>query len=231
MTYPITDFVEVDEQRLIIRIINPKKRKRNYYLMAPSKDILDVVVQKFEEILELHSVSKEEGKDDALEEVGNADEFAGEDHTSLVEFPEGASRVSQFFFIVLFPFRFLMHWTVPDVQIFDNEGNPISKLSTAFIAVGMCLLWLVVGSYAMVSSLEKLADLMDVPPAVVGVTVSAAGTSLPNYVASRIAAEKGFGVSILERELATRRPFCFNFLNHSLFMISQNMAVSNAFGR
>lgn len=60
----------------------------------------------------------------------------------------------------------------------------------------MCLVWLVVGSLAMVSSLEQLADLMDVPPAVVGVTVSAAGTSLPNYVASKIAAEKGFGVSI-----------------------------------
>ena len=45
-------------------------------------------------------------------------------------------------------------------------------------------------------------DMMNIPDAVIGVTVSAAGTSLPNYVASKIAAEKGFG----------------------------NMAVSNAFG-
>ena len=44
--------------------------------------------------------------------------------------------------------------------------------------------------------------MMNIPDAVIGVTVSAAGTSLPNYVASKIAAEKGFG----------------------------NMAVSNAFG-
>ena len=54
----------------------------------------------------------------------------------------------------------------------------------------------------MVASLESLAKLMNVPNAVVGVTVSAAGTSLPNYIASKIAAEKGLG----------------------------NQAVSNAFG-
>lgn len=45
-------------------------------------------------------------------------------------------------------------------------------------------------------------DLMNIPTAVIGFTVSAAGTSLPNYVASKVAAQKGFG----------------------------NMAVSNAFG-
>jgi Ca2+/Na+ antiporter len=43
---------------------------------------------------------------------------------------------------------------------------------------------------------------MDIPDAVIGFTVSAAGTSLPNYVASKVAAENGFG----------------------------NQAVSNAFG-
>jgi Ca2+/Na+ antiporter len=54
----------------------------------------------------------------------------------------------------------------------------------------------------MVASLEALAELMDIPDAVVGFTVSAAGTSLPNYVASKVSAENGFG----------------------------NQAVSNAFG-
>lgn len=54
----------------------------------------------------------------------------------------------------------------------------------------------------MVASLESLAELMDIPDAVIGFTVSAAGTSLPNYVASKVAAENGFG----------------------------NQAVSNAFG-
>lgn len=54
----------------------------------------------------------------------------------------------------------------------------------------------------MVASLEALAELMNIPDAVIGFTISAAGTSLPNYVASKVAAENGFG----------------------------NQAVSNAFG-
>ena len=54
----------------------------------------------------------------------------------------------------------------------------------------------------MVASLEGLAELLDIPDAVVGATLSAAGTSLPNYVASQVAARQGFG----------------------------NQAVSNAFG-
>eukprot|EP00804_Cyclotella_cryptica_P014974 CCRYP_000587-RA/>CCRYP_000587-RA protein AED:0.06 eAED:0.06 QI:295/0.5/0.66/1/1/1/3/2692/665 len=49
------------------------------------------------------------------------------------------------------------------------------------------------GSYAMVSSLESLAELIGISNAIMGVTLSAAGTSLPAYIASRIAAEKGFG--------------------------------------
>jgi Ca2+/Na+ antiporter len=45
----------------------------------------------------------------------------------------------------------------------------------------------------MVASLENLAKEMGISNAVMGVTLSAAGTSLPAYIASRIAAEKGFG--------------------------------------
>jgi Ca2+/Na+ antiporter len=117
----------------------------------------------------------------------------------MIELPTGSTAVGLFFFYFLYPFRWLIHWTM---RIMDSERNPIAKLSTAYASVFACLCWLVIGSYAMVASLERLAELMNIPAALVGVTVSAAGTSLPNYVASRIAAERGFG----------------------------NMAVSNAFG-
>jgi Ca2+/Na+ antiporter len=45
----------------------------------------------------------------------------------------------------------------------------------------------------MVTSLEHLAEQIGISDAIMGVTLSAAGTSLPAYIASRIAAEKGFG--------------------------------------
>lgn len=45
----------------------------------------------------------------------------------------------------------------------------------------------------MVTSLESLAQRIGISNEVMGVTLSAAGTSLPAYIASRIAAERGFG--------------------------------------
>lgn len=199
VVYPWFEQVDIDESRMIIRIVNPKENRRNYYLMAPSREIMDAVVKKLEEILELRSAATEEDKKEAeteaLEVLG--DDFHDEAEVSLIEYPTGSSAMVKFFFIFLYPFRFLMHWTVPDVKSTDGNGMPTAKLSTAYLNVFMCLVWLVIGSYAMVSSLEHLADMMKVPTAVVGVTVSAAGTSLPNYVASKIAAEKGFGVSIV----------------------------------
>lgn len=124
------------------------------------------------------------------------DVVANDAHPSLVEFPWGGSLLEITFHVLLFPIKGLMHLTIPDVRYFDSEGNPKGGLCMAFLAITMCLIWLIAGSYAMVTSLEDLAELMDIPDAVIGVTVSAAGTSLPNYVASKVAAQQGFGVSI-----------------------------------
>lgn len=120
----------------------------------------------------------------------------------LTEFPVDASLLGMLAHCFLFPLKVLMHYTVPDVRVLSAQGHPQASISTAFGATAACLLWLIVGSYAMVASLEELASLLDIPDSVIGFTVSAAGTSLPNYVASKVAAQQGFG----------------------------NMAVSNAFG-
>ena len=123
-------------------------------------------------------------------------EFDGSDpHGELTEFPADGSSLEIIFFLLLFPLRFLMHWTINDVRTLDETGNPTATIGKAYLASVGSLIWLIVGSYAMVASLENLAELMDIPDAVIGVTVSAAGTSLPNYVASKVAAQNGFGVS------------------------------------
>jgi Ca2+/Na+ antiporter len=197
MTYPPFREVEVDESRLIVRIVNPDPTKRDYYLMAPSKTILDMVISKMEVLMAYHDTLV--GSSTLLFETeGDAIGSSTDDHVSLLEAPTG--RVAWVFFIFLLPIRILMHLTIPDVRVLDRHGDPVGSLWKAGLAIASCLLWLIVGSYAMVASLEKLADLLDIPEAVIGVTVSAAGTSLPNYVASRIAAQNGFGVS--ERRIA-----------------------------
>jgi Ca2+/Na+ antiporter len=198
------------------------------YLLAPSRDIFDAVVDKCESIIDARE--DKEGRQPIPQESrpGDVESGGDDDHTSLIEFPISGSLVDILFHILLFPLKALMHFTIPDVRHLDSEGNPVGGLGRAFMAILMCLVWLIIGSYAMVRSLEELADLMNIPDAVVGVTVSAAGTSLPNYVASRVAAQQGFGVSSIKS--ASVLMFRLNSIDVSPDFRQQNMAVSNAFG-
>jgi Ca2+/Na+ antiporter len=167
--------------------------------MASSKDIFVAVVKKCEAIMEVRDAEHtEEAKSlsiDAQPVEGGA--MDADPHESLTKFPWEGSLTEMTFHVLLFPIKAILQYTIPDVRHMDCEGNPKGGLGTAFLATLMCLFWLVVGSYAMVASLEELAKLLNIPDAVIGVTVSAAGTSLPNYVASKVAAEQGFGVSLL----------------------------------
>jgi len=201
--YPVFTEYEVDEDRRLIKIIHPQKGGRSFYLMAPSDTILEAVLEKVEKIIANHAKDDELTKDILLQQDDTSPDFKdGDAHSELIDFPSGGSFMEIGLFIMLLPLRVVLHWTLPDVRSLDADGNPRSSLGKAFLSVFSCLIWLIIGSYAMVSSLESLAALMNIPDTIIGVTVSAAGTSLPNFVASRIAAQNGFG----------------------------NMAVSNAFG-
>lgn len=197
--YPHFLIMEVDYARLIIRMRHREDTRRDFYFMAPSEEIMQDVVTMMEQFVKKNHEHTEIVNDEPTEEEKQAFHH-GDEFESLIEFPATGSNLTIFFFVVLFPIRFLMHYTVPDVRILDIHGEPVTNKSiglrgNAFLAIIGCLLWLVVGSYAMVASLEHLADLLKIPAAVVGVSVSAVGTSLPNYVGSKVAAEKGFGVS------------------------------------
>jgi Sodium/calcium exchanger protein len=211
MKYPAFTQIEIDMKRQIIRIIHPSESSskgnkhtsasdKSFYLLATSSEVMAAMVDKLEQIMEINekhlemsTVSSPTEVDVLLDEFeGNSGEFE-----CLIEYPADKSMVQKFLFIFLYPYLFLLHYTIPDVRQLDQYGKPTASIFSGTLATVMCLLWMVIGSYAMVSSLEGLAALMDIPDAIVGVTVSAAGTSLPNYVGSVIAAQKGFGVSKL----------------------------------
>lgn len=161
--------------------------------MCPSEEIFKQVVNKMSAMITLNRKNEEAETMVPVESEAGEEGFEEESEESLIAFPADGSSFTMVMFVLLFPLRWLMHMTVPDVRTVDRHGVPKATLSNAWIAVGMCLVWLIVGSYAMVASLEALAALMNIPDAVVGVTVSAAGTSLPNYVASAVAARNGLG--------------------------------------
>ncbi|KAL3801224.1 hypothetical protein HJC23_012624 [Cyclotella cryptica] len=207
LVYPKFTEIFVDEKRLIINLPNPKEGKKDFTLMAPSKEIFEKVVSALGKYM-AHSKKDAEEVPVEIEESTTTDpDFEDADaHEELIDFPCDGSLGEIIFWVILYPLRFLMHHTLPDVRQLDSHGElkitTDNRILHAFLSTFMCLVWLIVGSYAMVASLESLAELMDIPDAVIGFTVSAAGTSLPNYVASKVSAENGFG----------------------------NQAVSNAFG-
>mmetsp|Transcript_2394 Transcript_2394/g.3158 ORF Transcript_2394/g.3158 Transcript_2394/m.3158 type:complete len:644 (-) Transcript_2394:234-2165(-) len=197
--YPDFDEIAVDKGHLLIQLSSStNKSKLPYVFMAPSAKVLKAVVSKYEEIIEFQQTKRKSdgGDPEFLDVAASAHDEEEEEEPSLIEYPSGASYFAILVHFILFPFKLAMHLTVPDTR------HPSTPLSKGLLACLSCLLWLVVGSYAMVASLETISELLSIPPAVVGVTVSAVGTSLPNYVGSQCAAKAGLG----------------------------NMAVSNAFG-
>lgn len=213
MKYPQFKHFEFDDKRHILRIPNAENSKRKeFFFMAPSDEIFDAVVDRMEQMVKHWEETTaaacgggtvEDAPARPAESLPGDEEFEDADpHENLTDFPTEGPLFGIVAFCFLFPLKFLLQCTIVDVRTLDSNGNPTATLGKAYCAAFMCLVWLIIGSYAMVSSLERLADLLQIPASVVGVTVSAAGTSLPNYVASKVAAQKGFG----------------------------NMAVSNAFG-
>lgn len=205
--YPPLGEIHVDERRLIVHVINPVDGKRDFTFMAPSRSIFGEVVQRMTTFIE--SNNERGATTTTMAAAALADELSsspttatgqtkkkGEKvHDDLIAFPAHGASTAEIIvsWAFLYPLRFLMHHTLPDVRRLDRHGDPTIGSRYAYLSATSCLVWLIAGSYVMVRSLETLAELIHVPDAVVGFTVSAAGTSLPAYVASRIAAENGFG--------------------------------------
>lgn len=173
--FPTCTGIEMDKTRRIIKI---STAHRDYILLAPTDTHLDAAVSAFER--HLNSDFDATGNDASVRTGGQE---------SLISYQAGMSKFEIILFCVAFPFKAIVQFTIPDVQ----ATSLISPAVRATFAIIMCIISLVLGSYVMVASLEKLADILNIPSAIVGATVSAAGTSLPALVSSQIAARLGLG--------------------------------------
>ena len=164
MVYPQFNEVHIDEKRLIINIVHPVKGKRDFTLMAPNKAVFDEVTYAFQVYMStnrnlgLDGVTSLDNYDDTKNERNND----ADPHLELIEFPSHANKLETALWIFLLPIRVIMHYTLPDVRHLDKQGNPTKSVGHAYISVVMCLIWLILSSYAMVASLEALATLMAV---------------------------------------------------------------------
>ncbi len=141
---------------------------------------------------ELYYDAYDDGREDErvsshADDKEEADPRPGDDLIRMP--PEGASKVELGLWLALYPLRLVMHHAIPDA----GRRGVRSSHRRACLSAASCLVWLSASSYVMVTSLESLAAALGMPDSVMGATVSAAGTSYPAYVASRMAAEDGAG--------------------------------------
>lgn len=101
------------------------------------------------------------------------------------------------YFLLVFPLNFLFRFTVPDsnYDIFkeDKPGQPENRRIGYWLSFTICVLWIAVLSHFLVYSAAKFGCLAGIPPEVMGLTILAAGTSVPDAITSVIFARDGKG--------------------------------------
>ncbi|KAM9270665.1 sodium/potassium/calcium exchanger 1 [Cariama cristata] len=123
------------------------------------------------------SESEEDSGDDSTDDDEN-------DEPLSLEWPE--TRKKQAIYLFLFPIVFPLWSTIPDVR------SPDSKKFFVITFFGS-IVWIAVFSYLMVWWAHQVGETIGISEEIMGLTILAAGTSIPDLITSVIVARKGLG--------------------------------------
>ncbi|KAM6119261.1 sodium/potassium/calcium exchanger 1 [Pterocles gutturalis] len=124
------------------------------------------------------SDSEEDSDDDSTDDDEENDEPLS------LEWPE--TRKKQAIYLFLFPIIFPLWSTIPDVR------NPDSRKFFVLTFFGS-IIWIAVFSYLMVWWAHQVGETIGISEEIMGLTILAAGTSIPDLITSVIVARKGLG--------------------------------------
>ncbi|XP_034639760.1 sodium/potassium/calcium exchanger 1 [Trachemys scripta elegans] len=133
--------------------------------------------------LDIEGSSSEE-EEDCDEESEDEDEEEENDEPLSLEWPE--TRRKQALYLFLLPVVFPLWLTVPDVR------NPRSRNFFAITFLG-AIIWIAAFSYLMVWWAHQVGETIGISEEIMGLTILAAGTSIPDLITSVIVARKGLG--------------------------------------
>ncbi|NWX41462.1 NCKX1 protein, partial [Steatornis caripensis] len=123
------------------------------------------------------SGSEDDSDDDSTDDDEN-------DEPLSLEWPE--TRKKQAIYLFLFPIVFPLWSSLPDVR------NPDSKKFFVITFFG-AIIWIAVFSYLMVWWAHQVGETIGISEEIMGLTILAAGTSIPDLITSVIVARKGLG--------------------------------------
>ena len=94
------------------------------------------------------------------------------------------------YFIFVLPLNLVFRFTIPDSEydLFgeDKPGSPENRKKAYWLEFTMCIVHIAVSSHFLVFAAAKFGCLVGIPPAVMGLTILAAGTSVPDAITSII---------------------------------------------
>lgn len=142
----------------------------------------------------------EEKKDvDAdLNELKPAEDDDGDDNPRPEPWPtsantDGASELEllklRIHWILVFPWAVMMGYSVPDVKNAEGKFTTLRILGSFCASIG----WIAILSYLMVDWATTMGIVFGISPLLMGLTVIAFGTSVPDSIASIISARAGHG--------------------------------------
>eukprot|EP00927_Polykrikos_kofoidii_P082776 TRINITY_DN8319_c0_g2_i1.p1 TRINITY_DN8319_c0_g2~~TRINITY_DN8319_c0_g2_i1.p1 ORF type:complete len:817 (+),score=128.10 TRINITY_DN8319_c0_g2_i1:298-2451(+) len=103
--------------------------------------------------------------------------------------PEDATYTQLFWYFFTYPLCSAMYCSLPDIRRPGMEG----KVMWAIIEFLMSLVWIGVFTQCLYECSIVVCNTISIPPPVAGVTVLAAGTSIPDLLSSYIVARQGEG--------------------------------------
>jgi solute carrier family 24 (sodium/potassium/calcium exchanger), member 2 len=123
---------------------------------------------------------------------GDEDEDEADDH--ILTLPRG--RWSRSIHYAFLPLKYILHWTIP--RPVSPHGSPLYGWTMT-----ASIVWLALLAEVMLLCMQGLGSLLGISPLVLGLTVSAVGTSLPNLWSSLIVAREGNGNMAISNALGS----------------------------
>jgi len=105
-----------------------------------------------------------------------------------IDFPENPKASALVGYFITYPLCAAMYCTMPDVR---RKGN--DKVHLAILEFFLSLCWIAVFAMCLVDWVTVTSNTVGIPTPVAGITVLAAGTSIPDLLSSYIVARQGKG--------------------------------------
>lgn len=106
----------------------------------------------------------------------------------LLDWPSNSNASGKFLWIFSIVFAVLFYFTVP-----DTRATYRATIGWAFLSFFMSIMWIGVFSVCLVDWVSMLGEYFGIPIVIMGLTVLAAGTSIPDLLSSVIVAKRGYG--------------------------------------